>query len=402
MARVIHNSKIIVIALLMQAIGNLAFAENAQDYNNKGVDHLDNGTYDKAREYLEKAYELAPDNKIIKKNLANAYGGLAYQYGEESDWLSAIDFGEKAYQLDKTNTRMAKNLSLIYNNYGFEQMKERNFEKALANFDRSIELDDKNWSVFVNIGNLMYQQGKTEEAVNYWKEALALHPDIPEIKDKVNSLEKENKIGEKFNRQAYSHFEVKYEGYARQDLANKVLSILNDAYYRIGADFNFYPKEKVTVMIYTQDQYGEVTGNPDWLPGQAEGNGTIRLTASDIEKSQERLENVLYHEYTHILLYRKVGLKIPRWLDEGLAQYQERSDGKKITGPELKLLKKHLSNGDLIPLAELASAWGATKDQERVSLAYVEAKLLILYLVDRYNFFSPNAPVGQVQKQPGY
>ncbi len=387
MPRVIHSSKIILIILLMQVIGNLAFAENAQDYNNRGVYFLDDGYFEKAREYLEKAYDLAPGNKVIKKNLANTYAGLAYKYDKESDWPSALEFGEKAYELDQTDTRMAKNLSVIYNNYGLAQMKERNFEKALANFERSLELDNKNWTAYVNIGNLMYQQGKTAEAVNYWKEALAIHPDIPDVKDKVSSLEKENKIGEKFNRQEYSHFEVKYEGYARQDLASKALLILNEAYYKIGSDFNFYPTEKVTVMIYTKDQYGEVTGNPDWLPGQAEGNGTIRLTANDIEKSKERLEDVLYHEYTHILLYRKIGLKIPRWLDEGLAQYKEPSSGTKLTAAERALLEKHQTNGDLISLTDLARAWDSTRDQETVNLAYVEAKSLILYLVDRYNLF---------------
>lgn len=386
-ARIIYNGKIILIVLLMQTIFTLVLAENAQEYNNKGVNYLAAGDYDNARECLENAYNLAPANKTIKKNLSTAYANIAYQYGEKDNWLSAINYGKKAYQLDNNNPRIAKNLSVSHNNYGFAQMKEGNVEEAYDNFDKSLKLDNENWSAYVNIGNLVYQQGKMEEAANYWRKALALHPDLPDIKNKVASLEKESKIGEKFNRQGYSHFEVKYDGSARQDLANKVLTILNIAYYRVGSDLNNYPAEKVTVIIYTPEQYGEVTGNPAWLPGEAEGNGIIRLTAADIEKSEKRLENVLYHEYTHILVYRKVGLKIPRWLDEGLAQYKEPDGGDKIAGTEFALLKKHLTQGTWIPLADLDKTWSNTGNEEAVGLAYAEAKSLILYLIDRYNFY---------------
>ena len=362
-------------------------AENAEDYNNKGVGYLDAGDFDQAIGYLENAHSLAPDNKVITKNLANAYAGLAYQFGEKGNWLPSINYGEKALLLDSTDIQIAKNLAVSYNNYGFTHMKNGDFEAARDNFDKALKLDDQNFSVYVNMGNLMYQQGKMEEAVIYWQKALALHPDLPDVRDKVASLEKENKVDEKFNHQEYSHFEVKYEGYERQDLANKVSGMLNTAYYRIGTDFNYYPREQVTVIIYTQGQYGEVTGNPNWLPGESEGGGIIRVTADDIGKSDERLENVLYHEYTHTLLFRKIGGKIPRWLDEGLAQYKAPNGGERLYGQELILLKKRMVGKNLIPLDKLENSWNNSGDQETVSLAYVESKSIILYLVDRYGSY---------------
>jgi len=364
-----------------------AFAENAQEYNNQGVNYLDAGDYEKASEYLLTAYQLDPGNKIIKKNLANSYTSLAYQFAEKENWAAAINYGEKAYELDNTNIRTAQNLAVSYNNYGYYQMKAGDFASANENYAKALKYDTGNWTIYVNYGNLMYQQGNMEEAVNYWQKALALHPDIPDVKEKVAALQKENKIGEKFNKQGLSHFEVKYEGYERQDLANKLLIILNEAYYRLGADFNCYPTEKVTVMIYTQGQYGEVTGNPNWLPGQSEGGGMIRVTAEDIEKNEDRLENVLYHEYTHILLYRKVGLRIAKWLDEGLAQYKEPNDGAELSAAEQQLLNKHLVNNSMILLADLENTFTARADQEAVNLAYVEAKTIILYLVDRNSFY---------------
>ncbi|MDD5132637.1 MAG: tetratricopeptide repeat protein [bacterium] len=340
--------KLLVLLLLWPGIYALAFAESAIEYNNLGIEYDNAGDHDRARQYLEQAHALAPDNEIIKKNLAT-----------------------------------------VYNNYGLKLMIENKYEAALDNFDRAAGLDHENWSVFVNLGNLKYKQGKNEDAIIHWNKALALHPDLPQIRDKVNSMEKENKVGENFSRREFAHFEVKYEGFARQDLAGKALSILNDAYYKIGSDLNYFPADKVTVIIYNKNQYGEVTGNPDWLPGQAEGNGTIRLTADDIEKSEDRLQNVLYHEYTHVLLYRKLGMKIPRWLEEGLAQSKEPNGGNNLSGAELALLKKHLDQGDLISLAKLETAWDS--DQETTTLAYYEAKALVLYLIDRYTMYQVSA-----------
>lgn len=386
-SRLLGLSVVIVTFALTPFLCSVSFAESTQDMNNRGIDYLNAGDYKKARECLESAYTLAPDNKTIKKNLVNTYVSLASQYAQENHWSEAMHFGEKAYILDKTNTEAINNLSTIYNNYGCQMLGTGDFEKAYSSFIRALKLNNENWTIYVNVGNLMYQQGKFAEAVNYWQKAVALHPDLPDIRTKIDDLEKENKIGEKFNRKEYAHFEVKYEGYSRQDLANLVLEILDTAYYRLGSDFSCYPKEKVTVIIYTQSQFREVTDNPDWLPAQSEGVGIIRVTADDLEQNKERIKDVLYHEYTHLLLYRRIGNNIPRWLNEGLSQYKEPGNGDKLSPSELVVLKRHLADKTLIPLGDLDAVWDKTRDVDIVKLAYLEAKLLVLYIVDRYNFY---------------
>jgi hypothetical protein len=82
-------------------------------------------------------------------------------------------------------------------------------------------------------------------------------------------------------------------------------------------------------------------------------------------------------------------MKIPRWLEEGLAQSKEPNGGNNLSGAELALLKKHLDQGDLISLAKLETAWDS--DQETTSLAYYEAKALVLYLIDRYTMYQVSA-----------
>lgn len=379
--------KVILIVLLTLSLYSLALAENAQQYNNEGVSYLQAGDYKRARECFENAHNLALDNEIIKNNLVNSYIGLAGQQAQENNWIEAINFGEKAYLLDRTNTNLVKSLAVFYNNYGYEQMKEGSFDKAYLNFNKALKFDDNNWSVYANLGNLTYEQGKIEETINSWQKAVALNPDLLAIKNKLSELEKENKIGENFKRQEFSHFQVKYEGYCRQELATKVLVILEEAYYRLGADFNYYPKEKITVTVYTQGQFKDVTGNPEWLSGEAEGGGIIRVTADDIEKDEQRLKNVLYHEYVHILLYRKVGRNVARWLNEGLAQYKEPAGGDKLSQSELVLLRRYLSSNALIYMADLDTTWLSAGNRETIDLAYLEAKLYILYLVDKYSFY---------------
>ena len=223
----------------------------------------------------------------------------------------------------------------------------------------------------------MYNQGNIKEAVRCWKEALSLNPELNEIKKRLETLGNELTIEEKFRNKQFMYFDVKYEGYEKNDLAWKVVEILREAYTQLGHDFKYYPRQKIPVIIYTKEQFQQATGTPDWIGGLYDG--IIRVTASTIEGKTRQLENTLYHEYTHALLHQKTGNNLPLWLNEGIAQFMEPGNNIKKRN-EITFLKKCLNDGTFITLSDLNNALLQRNNRERLNLAYIEAKNLVQYI----------------------
>lgn len=377
-------SSIAIFCFLTITMAAGSFAETAYEYNEAGIRYMKSRQYKDAVHAFEEAWARDSDNETIKKNLTHAYAGLANEYAERGDWPEAIRLAEQAHRLDNTNHVLKQNLSVFYNNYAHKQMKEDMPDNAYVNLKEALRYDNNNWAAYVALGRIMYDQGKIAEAVKYWKEAVSINPELTVIKQQLNRFKKESIVEDEFREKNYMYFDVKYEGYEREDLAMKVLDISHEAYNKVGYDFRYYPFQKIPVIIYTKEQFQEMTGTPDWIGGLFDG--IIRVTASTIEGEDGRLRDILYHEYTHALLYKKVGNNLPRWLNEGLAQYEE-PVGNDIQGEDITFLIKYLSQGKLIALSDLDKALMHRENKEQLGLAYLEAKLLVRYINELYYFY---------------
>lgn len=119
---------------------------------------------------------------------------------------------------------------------------------------------------------------------------------------------------------------------------------------------------------------------PDWADGTAWPNdGNIFLHAPSARSgTAPRLEQVLDHEIVHILVGRAFqGRPVPRWLQEGLAQFYAGE-----LGPETaETLTRAAGTGQLLPL-RLISA-GFPDDALGAQLAYAQTADFTAFLAQR-------------------
>jgi tetratricopeptide (TPR) repeat protein len=376
--------RICIFATLIILIIPALLAQPAYKYNEEGIKYLNSGQYEEAVGAFEEAYRRAPKNEVIKGNLALAYVNLANEYSKKGDWPKAIIYGERAYELVGGEHKLAQTLSILYTNYATMQMREGLIDEAYDNFKKALEYDENNWVACSNLGRIMYNKGWIKEAVQYWRKAINLNPQLTDIKDRLERIEKEAIAQDKFRKKRFRYFEVRYEGYQNEELARMVLDVLSDAYNELGYEFRYYPHHKIPVIIYTKEQFQGLTGSPDWIGGLFDG--IIRVRSSDIKRGENYVRDVLYHEYTHALLYQKTKNNLPIWLNEGLAQYQE-SNTPFLRPNDLRFLNKRMKEGGLISLSNLDSAFTNRQNQEQLRLAYLEAKLLVKYMKERYYFY---------------
>jgi hypothetical protein len=124
------------------------------------------------------------------------------------------------------------------------------------------------------------------------------------------------------------HFTVVYEGQRREDTGRELLQILERAYTDVGYELGAYPPYEVQVLVYSNADFLDATGVPAALVGGGTYHlldGKIRIALRGLTSGDPWLTAVLYHEYTHALIYAVTrGNNPPRWVHEGLAVQMER------------------------------------------------------------------------------
>jgi len=99
-------------------------------------------------------------------------------------------------------------------------------------------------------------------------------------------------------------------------------------------------------------------------------------------------EDVLWHEFCHVITLTASQNRMPRWFSEGISVYEERQ-ANPAWGEHMNLAYRDMIlNGELTPLAKLSGAFLAPKDSLHLQFAYFESSLVIDFIVQRFGFDS--------------
>jgi hypothetical protein len=172
-----------------------------------------------------------------------------------------------------------------------------------------------------------------------------------------------------------NRFKVMFQGHADAALARHATEMLNAAFWEIGAKLGAYPPDTVVVMLYTEQQFRDITQAPEWATGIYDGR--IKIPAAGANQSLPSFERVLTHELVHAMIANAAPQGVPAWLNEGLAQYFEGDD------PQVARRRLTAVGRDrLMPLRSLEqsfSRFGAAQAQ----VAYDEALVAVDFIMRR-------------------
>lgn len=226
------------------------------------------------------------------------------------------------------------------------------------------------------LGVESYRKEDLQKALSHFQEALRLEPGNSTAQQLIAKVSREAKVEDRFNNKEGTHFNVKYEG-GESDVAGHVVAIiLEEAYQKVGSDLGFYPDDSITTILYSAEQFMDVTRAPAWSGGIYDGK--IRIPVGGLRERTDVLEKVIFHEYTHAVVHRMGGGRVPVWLNEGIAQYEE---GRK--GDSEELFRYLASAENLVPLKYLEGSFMGL-NQEQAIVAYGEGLSAVKYVVDEY------------------
>jgi tetratricopeptide (TPR) repeat protein len=304
------------------------------------------------------------------------------------DFQTAKDFYEKAVQLNDSGFEGHLGLGTVY----FHARDDANAEREL---NKAVELNPRSSEAYAMSGELYYRKDDIEKAASCWEKAVELNPNNSAVRARLERIKKEHRTEKEFNRDVTSHFLIKYEGREKIEAGRIVLRILEDAYGVIGRGLSYYPNQDIQVILYSSEQFQEVTDAPGWSGGLFDGK--IRIPIGGIEQETPGLRRVLYHEYTHAVV-RGITPRVPTWLNEGLAQYFE---GREITGHQMALLKRIAQLGKLPRLSNLEGSFmGLTGNQ--AMYAYLYSLSAVRYLVDSSGLSRAKSVLDELGKGADY
>jgi tetratricopeptide (TPR) repeat protein len=254
---------------------------------------------------------------------------------------------------------------------------ERRDADARDEFERALALDPKLAQARALLGQIQYRMGERALAVRTYETLLAMTPDDRDARATLERWQREADLHDRMQQAVGSHFTVSFEGPAESALADEALTVLDRAYWRIGQLLGSYPSEPIAVVLYTGEQFRDITRAPSWAAGAYDG--IIRVPMRGALDKPEELDRVLSHEFTHALIHTLASRGVPAWLNEGLATALE-------TG-SLEWAEKQAAAQPPVPLRALQSGFGRFTGGQ-AQLAYATSALAARRLLDEAGGFA--------------
>lgn len=289
------------------------------------------------------------------------------------DGWAALDAGRPREAAEAFERALGRDRSTprIYLGAGLAAYLERRDGDALAFLARALRLDADLNDARLLLGRVLYRRGDLAGAIRAYERLVARDPAaFAEEAAVLDGWRREQALQRTLEQRVGRFFTVSFQGPADATLADRTLEELERAYWRIGGVLQTHPLEPIPVVLYTNEQFADITRSPSWAAGSYDG--TIRVPMRGALDDPAELSRVLAHEFTHALIRTIAPAGVPTWLSEGLATALERDVAADPERP---------AGVVLLPLELLEGPFTAF-DPDRASLAYLTSAVAARRLLD--------------------
>jgi tetratricopeptide (TPR) repeat protein len=234
--------------------------------------------------------------------------------------LDAGQFGDALDAFSEASAIVPENANLHFG-AGLAAFMLGHDRDAQEAFERALAIDSRYAAAAEWLGELHYRSGRVKEAIATYEDALERSPELEVLRSRLNQWRNEARLQQRFYESRSAHFVVLFEGPADELLAQRTVERLEAAYWRVGQILGSYPSQPITVVLYTQQQFRDITRLPAWTA--AAFDGRIHVPIRGALEYTEGLDRVLVHEFVHAVVATLGGRNVPVWLNEGLATLLE-------------------------------------------------------------------------------
>ncbi len=230
---------------------------------------------------------------------------------------AAADAFREAIKLDPGNASLRLGA-------GTAAFLQRHDPESKVLLEQALELDPKLTRARAQLAQVVKRQGDLQEAIRLYELVATEVPGDAEVRETLERWRRERDLHERMRLEVGDHFTVSFEGAEDAAMAAQAVESLNRAFWRITAVFGAYPARSIPVVLYSGEQFHDITRSPQWAA--AAFDGTIRVPMRGAGEKGEDLDRVLAHEFAHALIRSLATRGLPTWLNEGLASALEGDD----------------------------------------------------------------------------
>jgi Flp pilus assembly protein TadD len=327
------------------------------------------GRYEDAVARLRRALDLAPQQPVVRNNLQTvllSWGAHEMNAGRPESAMAPL---ETANQLGARAD--------VLRWLGVARLQQADVAGAIAALEQAASLAPRDADTLVALAEAYLKQDRRPQALEVLQRAQDAGVRRPRIDELVSQLGRE--VDAEWDHVALQspHFRLSFADDEDPASVRLVLDVLEDAYDRVGAKFQYFPADRTSVVLYTGQDFHLVTQTPPWAGGAFDGR--IKLPIGGLSGAEPGFVRLVRHEYAHSLIGQLAGPTCPTWLNEGLAMWAE----EEVDGERAAWARAHAAEQAWFSFDDLRD--GFTKlPADRIELAYAQSYLVVRALLDRY------------------
>jgi tetratricopeptide (TPR) repeat protein len=244
---------------------------------------------------------------------------------------------------------------------------------ALHLLQQALEFEPRLTQASVLLGGIAHREGDLDLAIKTYERALVHEPANMAMRQQLVAWRREAAVHERYETLKDDRFTIMFDGPAQQRIAERATNTLWTAFWRIAKTLGSAPAAPINVVFYTQQQFHDITGAPEWAGGAFDGQ--IRIPLRGAAENLPEFDRMLTHELAHAMLNSIAPRNVPAWLNEGLAMYFEGHD---VASAERRLAAARV----FVPLAALRNGFGGL-DLPQARVAYEESAFATHALLQR-------------------
>jgi hypothetical protein len=198
-----------------------------------------------------------------------------------------------------------------------------------------LTLDPRHAPALRGLGYALLRQDRPREAADALRTSLEIQ-ESHEARTMLSDVEKTLRDERGLRDHQLSHFNVRYDGEAHEEVGREVLRLLERHYATLVTSLDYEPQASIPVILFTREQYRTSDGGPAWSAGSYDSfDGRIRIPVGGLTAALTAdIDGVLLHELTHAFIADRTRAQAPRDIHEGLAQYMEGKRTERLLNPE--------------------------------------------------------------------
>jgi tetratricopeptide (TPR) repeat protein len=348
------------------------------------ADHLiDAEEYDDAEEQLALALKVNPHQPE-----ALAYRAVLAHL--RNDAAGAEKFRSEALKYWTANPQVDYII-------GLKLAQKYRFVEAAAAQRRALDFDSTYLPARRELAGDLLRLGQDDQG---WALAQAVHSQDDYDVTSYNLVTLHDQMA-KFRTLTNANFIVQMSAHEADLYGSRVLDLLGRARETLCRKYGVELTERTTVDIFPDQKDFAVRtfgmpGNPGYL-GVCFGSVITANSPASQAPNPANWEDVLWHEFCHVVTLTLTKNRMPRWLSEGISVYEERQ-ANPAWGERMNLgYREMILTNALTPLGELSGAFLTAKNSRALLFAYYESSLVVEFITQQYGMETLKAILGDLR-----